>query len=270
VSIFDLRSRWSRAILNWGGLVDPASYTAVHSDSTTTTGTLSFQPDSSRGPFLGWGIQRSDDATVSRMVLSVEARRLTPTPIAWNALCHLRFFSGEGIDLSAWPAPLLIEQAQAATLQEQVIDSGDSLAGIAYALVGFHTDLESYVRVSRELGEFRGWSIEVAPAAAVAGGQASNQYTMTENTNVVEYVQSIYSDPGTTPLDMLRVRLDDKDILYGERASNVSVGVSGPVRLGIPAAFLGIDTRPGNTFKVAERIGASTRRDAFSFLGIAR
>lgn len=270
MTIFDVRQRCARAVLTWGGKVDPATYPAAHPDSVTTSNTLSFSPDSSRGPYLAWGLQRSPNTPVSRMIVSIEARRLTPTPVAFNALCHLALFTGEGIDLSQWPAPLLVEQAQSVGLFEEVIDPSDVLADVSYALVGFHTDLDSFARVRAQFGEFRGWGIEVQPDVTVASGQATDRYTMTEATTVVEYLQTVYSDPGPTPLDMVRVRLDDKDILFGERVATTSVGILGPVRLGIPASALGVNVRPGNTFQVSEKISASTRHDAWSFLGVAR
>lgn len=274
MSIFDLRERFARAVLSWGGKVDPATYVATHPATAAQANTVSFSPDSSRGPFLGWGLQRSqtDDAPISRMVLSIEARRLTPTPVAFNALCHLGTFSGQGIDLSQWPAPLLVEQAQAVNLYEECIDPDDTCANIQYALVGFHTDLTSFGRVAKEAGEFRGWSVEVGPDVDVAAGAAQDRYTLTEFTHVAEYLQTVYENPDDCPLDILRIKLDDKEILSGERTGTVSIGVAGPVRLGIPASYLGVDCIPGMTFTVYEKISQANaaRRDAYSFLGVAR
>lgn len=268
MSIFDLRARVARAVLSWGGFVDPATYVSAHPTSATTSNTISFKPDGSRGPFLAWGLQRSAVDPITRQVLSIEARRITPTPVAFNAVCHLSAFTGQGIDLSQWPAPLLIEQGQSMNLYEEVVDPADSLSELTYSLVGFHTDLESFRRVMLEYGEFRAWCVEVAPAAAVGGGNASDRYTLTERCTLVEYLQTTYS--GSVILDSVKAKLDDRELIAAERVGTTNVGVTGPVRMGIPASYLGTDAAVGQTLIVSERVSSSARRDAWTWLAVVR
>lgn len=268
MTIFDLRARVARAVLSWGGFVDPATYVAAHPTSATTSNTISWKPDGSRGPFMAFGLQRSAVDPITRQVLSVEARRITPTPVAFNAICHLSDFTGQGIDISAWPAPLFIEQGQSLNLYEEVVNTGGSISELTYALCGFHTDLESFRRVMLEYGELRAWCVEVAPAAAVGGGNASDRYTLTERCTLVEYLQTLYT--GSVILDSLTAKLDDRTIIGAERVGTTSIGVTGPVRMGIPASYLGTDAEVGQTLIVSERVSSSARRDAYTWLAVVR
>ena len=274
MSLYDLRATVASWVRKQGGKVDPAIYANAYGSTVGYSAQLSFKPDGKRGPFVCFGLARPALAAAppfSKVSLNVEGKRITYNGVFRSALCHNEDTSFQGIHYSQWPAPVIVEAAASLTLAETCFDSSQNLQSLIYMVAGFHTDEAMIPKLRSYWGELRAFAIELAPAAASDGGNATAPFTVPEDDKRIWLQEFCANDAvaaGGGDLDFIRVSLMSSQLYLAQRVSG-SIALALPKRLGIPSAYVGRYMASGDVITVQERVPSTSRRDVWNFLAIA-